>query len=93
MEVYSSELDSSRSLGQLDVAAALEHGDARAALVLEAARPWSPASHALWPAAARRQAVNLLLVGSRLARLRHGTDTLLDIWTISVIPFVVCRTT
>ena len=44
-------------------------------------------------AAARRQAVNLLLVGSRLARLRHGTDTLLDIWTISVIPFVVCRTT
>ena len=38
-------------------------------LVLDAAAPWSPATHALWPPAKRRRASQLLRLGQQLSLL------------------------
>jgi hypothetical protein len=46
-----------------------EHlGDGRAALIASAAAPWSPKTHALFPAGAKARAVELLRIGWLLAR-------------------------
>ena len=37
--------------------------------MLEAAAPWSPATHALWPLAKRRRASELLRLGQQLSLL------------------------
>ena len=42
--------------------------DTAAGLVLDAAKPWSQQTHALFPAAARARAVELMLLGHRLSR-------------------------
>jgi hypothetical protein len=42
--------------------------DGRAALIASAAAPWSPKTHALFPAAAKARAVELLRIGWPLAR-------------------------
>ena len=65
-----------------------------AALVLQAAGPWSPATHPLFPAAARARAVELLLLGQRLSREpRFGTEggALSDAWMGWVLPHAVQR--
>ena len=66
-----------------------------AALVLRAAKPWSPKNHELFPKAARERAVALLLLGYRLS---HGTDrfagvegALFDVWRTTVMSFAVTR--
>jgi hypothetical protein len=51
--------------------------DDRAALILRAAAPWSPGTHALFPAGAKARAVELLRVGWLLARqLQEQQDRL-----------------
>ena len=42
--------------------------DGRAALIVRAAAPWSPGTHALFPAGAKARAVELLRIGWLLAR-------------------------
>ncbi len=57
-----------------------------AALVLQAAQPWSPATHALFPAAARAYAVQMMLRGhARSARLP------MDVWMGVIMPHLVSR--
>lgn len=65
-----------------------------AAVVLQAARPWSRDTHALFPAAARARAVELLIMGQRLSReppFAAGAVALLDVWVGSVMPHAVLR--
>lgn len=59
--------------------------DSAAALVLAAAQPWSPATHELFPAAARAFAVEMVLVGSQLARLPS------ELWVAFVMPHLISR--
>ena len=54
-------------------------------LVLQAAAPWSPAAHCLWPAAARAFVRFLLLVGKRVCPAAR------DVWIARVLPRVVRR--
>ena len=57
-----------------------------AALVLKAAQPWSPETHALFPAAARAYAVQMMLIGhSKSARLPA------DLWMHIIMPYLVSR--
>ena len=77
---------------------ATEDDGSAVALVLQAARPWSRDTHALFPAAARARAVELLIWGHRLARepwfdARFPAVALLDVWVGSVIPHAVSRET
>ena len=77
---------------------AAEDDGSATALVLQAARPWSRDTHALFPAAARARAVELLIWGHRLARepwfdARFPAVALLDVWVGSVIPHAVSRDT
>ena len=56
---------------------------------LRAAGPWSPATHALFPAAARARAVELLLLGhrhSREPRFETGGRGLFDLWGGHLMP-------
>ena len=46
--------------------------DGRAALIVRAAAPWSPATHALFPAAAKERAIELLWLGALLARRQQS---------------------
>jgi ankyrin repeat protein len=46
--------------------------DGRAALLVRAAAPWSPRTHALFPAGAKARAVELLRIGWQLARRLQG---------------------
>ena len=65
-----------------------------ARLVLEAARPWSEATHALFPLAARRRAAELLRVGfllSRQERFNRQETALYDLWKEGVVPHAVAR--
>ena len=65
-----------------------------AALVLAAAEPWGPRTHALFPAAARSFAVELLLLGHQLSRQPHmaGEEvSLVDVWTQLVMPSAITR--
>ena len=65
-------------------------------MILNAAEPWSTATHQLFPAAARQLAVTLLLLGHEVAA-QVGSDagavgSLSDAWVEAVIPYVVERT-
>ena len=65
-----------------------------AALVLQAARPWSQDTHALFPAVARARASELLITGHRLSReprFAPGAVALLDVWVGCVMPHAVRR--
>lgn len=57
-------------------------------LVLQAARPWSRQTHALFPAHARERAWALVLIGQRLSR---NEQALMDLWLDVVMPQVVMR--
>ena len=61
---------------------------AAADLVLRAARPWSPRTHQLWPAAARAFVRELLQIGFRLHELGR-IDT--ELWLRFVMPRLVRR--
>jgi hypothetical protein len=68
--------------------------DGRAALIVSAAAPWSPKTHALFPASAKARAVELLRIGWLLARqlqnLRVGATQVevafRDTWLGHVMP-------
>ena len=62
-----------------------------ASLVLAAAEPWSPSTHALFPAATREYAVELLLLGLQLSRQPRFERDLVDVWTQLVMPSAVER--
>ncbi len=60
-------------------------------LVLQAARPWSAATHAVRAAAARARAVELMLIGARLtrdARFDETGEALFQAWLHRVMPFL-----
>ena len=62
--------------------------------MLQAAEPWGPRTHALFPAAARAFAVEALLLGhqlSRQPRFAGEEGSIVDIWTTLVMPSVVVR--
>lgn len=64
-----------------------------AQLIVDAAAPWSPRNHALFPKAARARAVELLLLGrllAREARFEGKSIALLDVWQ-HVLAFAVGR--
>ena len=48
--------------------------------LLRAAGPWSPANHALFPAAARARAVESMSLGSMLSRDPRYGEEMRDIW-------------
>lgn len=60
-------------------------------LVLIAAGPWTPASHALFPARARARAVEVLRMGHLVSRAFGCGGALLDAWLHGVMPLVVLR--
>ena len=68
-----------------------------AQLVIAAARPWSPATHSLFPPAARARAVELLRIGYHVARSHYVAEAraLGDAWawngTASVMSGAVTR--
>jgi ankyrin repeat protein len=65
-----------------------------AALVLQAAAPWSPRTHSLFPAAARDRATSLMLLGHALSRSSRFTGeeaALFDVWLEVVMRFAVQR--
>ena len=65
-------------------------------LVLQAAQPWSPDTHALFPAPARQRAVLLLLLGARLSReprFEGDAGAILDVWRSYVLPCALQRHT
>jgi hypothetical protein len=73
--------------------------DGRAALIVSAAAPWSPKTHALFPAGAKARAVALLRIGWLLARrfqdVFAGTAevevALRDAWLGHVMPHAIER--
>ena len=65
-------------------------------LVVQAGQPWSPQTHALFPAWARERAVALLRIGFQLfvkdaERFPASAVSLLDLWIDRVMPFDVRR--
>ena len=73
---------------------AREVGGDVAELIKLAAEAWAPATHFLFPAAARDCAVSTMWLGYQLAwsgRLGEGSGALRDIWRVDVIPLVVER--
>lgn len=66
-----------------------------AALVIEAAKPWSPSNHHLFDRATRARAVDILLLGHGLADrvcpdgAQHAS--LVDVWQTHVMPHAVVR--
>ena len=77
----------------------VDDGRAAAALIVRAAAPWSPRTHALFPAAAKARAVELLRIGWLLARRvqRLVTDAsdvegaFRDAWLDHVMPHDIAR--
>jgi ankyrin repeat protein len=73
--------------------------DGRAALIVSAAAPWSPRTHALFPAGAKARAVELLRIGWLLARhlqdltagATHVEYALRDAWLGHVMPHAIER--
>ena len=59
-------------------------------LVLAAARPWTTATHYLWPPAARRRARELALVAYLLA-FHNSCPGMLDVWLDRIIPMDLGR--
>ena len=65
-----------------------------AALVVRAGAPWGPKTHELWPAAARKRAVELVGLGYQLSQeARWGTEgqAVMDCWLVGVMKFAVER--
>ena len=64
-----------------------------AALVLLAAAPWGPSTHALWPAPARSHAAALLHLGHQLSRRFEAANgqAMVDCWLGFVMPFALTR--
>ena len=69
-----------------------------AALIRRAAAPWSPASHSLFPAAAREYAVTVMRIGYQIAlsppdgaEARPDWSALSDVWREHVLPHAVAR--
>ena len=69
-----------------------------AALIRRAAAPWSPASHSLFPAAAREYAVMVMRIGHQIAlsppdgaEARPDWSALSDVWREHVLPHAVAR--
>ena len=63
-------------------------------LVLRAAEPWSPATHHLFPAAARARARELLWLGYGLSvqpRFRGEQASFFDVWQVYFLPWAVSR--
>ena len=59
-----------------------------AALILQAAAPWSPSSHHLWPVHARAFVHALLWIGKQL----HEAHSMpLELWSVRIMPRVVRR--
>ena len=87
----------------LATARLLRGADDRAALIVAAASPWSPATHALFPAAAKARAVALLRLGWLLARQLQADDAseaegafevegaFRDVWLGHVMPHAIER--
>jgi ankyrin repeat protein len=75
------------------------YDDGRAALIASAAAPWSPMTHALFPAGAKARAVELMRIGWLLARrlqgdFAHATQVevaLRDAWLGHVMPHAIQR--
>ena len=64
------------------------------ALVLAAAQPWSPATHCLFPAAARAHAEALFLLGHHMSRepsFEAVAGIWVDLWVQLVMPHLVKR--
>jgi hypothetical protein len=72
---------------------------AAAALIIAAAAPWSPTTHALFPAAAKARAIELLRVGWLLARciqscVADASDVEMafrDVWLSHIMPHAIER--
>jgi hypothetical protein len=65
-----------------------------AQLVVDAAAPWSPHNHALFPKAARARAIELLLLGCLVAREQRFAcceTALIDVWRQHVMAHAVTR--
>lgn len=77
-----------RGRSVLEVAARAPHAP-NAHLVLQAAAPWSPATHRLWPSGARRRVLVLLCAGHAIAAA-HGRGVL-DVWLSVVLPHAMGR--
>jgi hypothetical protein len=75
--------DRARSPVQL-AAATSDAKNAR--VLLSAAEPWSPTTHALWPPRSRALARQLLLVAVRLRSRRSEWAAIADPWTANVVP-------
>ena len=61
-------------------------------LVVQASEPWSPQTHALFPAWARERAVALLRIGYLLfVKDANRSIALFHLWIDRVMPFDVCR--
>jgi ankyrin repeat protein len=87
-------------------AARLLHGDragdshAAATLIVRAAAPWSPLTHALFPAGAKARAIELVRIGWLLARrlqgdvagTSHVEVAIRDAWLGHVMPHAIERT-
>jgi hypothetical protein len=71
--------------------------DGRAALIASAAAPWSPRTHALFPAGVKARAVELVRIGWLLARQLQGLGVgatqvevaFRDAWLGHVMPFAI----
>ena len=73
-------------------------GDGRAELIVRAAPPWSPGTHALFPAGAKARAVELLRIGWLLARHLQDASAanevemaFRDAWLGHVMPHAIER--
>ena len=61
-------------------------------MIVDAARPWSVATHALWPHVERRSAAALLRIGLLIARsYREHEGVLQQLWRDRVMPFAIAR--
>ena len=64
-----------------------------ASLVLKAAAPWSPATHYLFPAEARRRAWDILKLGHLIAgaHVEQRPRELVDVWFSTLMPLAIER--
>lgn len=64
-----------------------------ASLVLKAAAPWSPATHYLFPAVARRRAWDIIKLGHLIAsaHVEERPRELVDVWFSTLMPLAVER--
>jgi hypothetical protein len=73
--------------------------DGRAALIVRAAAPWSPKTHALFPAGAKARAVEVLRIGWLQARQlkrvladsTHVEVAFRDVWLVHIMPHAIER--